>query len=209
MFNAGETSLEFKGGFIETDPFFLSKERRKEAYMVLRGERKGIEKKFFELSTRVVEEQGLKVYDLDYLPGTYELRLYIYDPESGTAQIEDCVRIDQAMTPFIEEEEWVPSKLTLEVSSPGLYRQLTTKEHFEGAVGEKVSLQLMKKLQDVVSDEVGETLSRKVRGEKKVVAPLTEVNEEGISVELEQQNVAHLSFNDIKKANLETDIDVN
>ena len=62
--------------------------------MVLKEERQGLEKKFFELSVKVVAEQGLQIYDMDYFPGSGEWRIFIFNEGTDTAVIEDCVRVD-------------------------------------------------------------------------------------------------------------------
>ena len=51
----------------------------------------GVEKKFWELCLSVVQEQGLALYDLEFLPGQKLLRLYIMNPETKSAVIEDCI----------------------------------------------------------------------------------------------------------------------
>tara|TARA_Y100000590_G_scaffold470750_1_gene669290 strand:- start:60665 stop:61147 length:483 start_codon:yes stop_codon:yes gene_type:complete len=159
-----------------------------------------MDKKFFELCQKVVSAEGLEIYDLDYLPGSHELRLYIQNPETRTAVIEDCIKIDKAMTPYIEEEEWMPSELTLEVSSPGVYRNLTSLEHFKIVEGQNVQLTLKKKLDDDL-----EGLPKKLKGQKKIIGTLIEVLEEGIALEIEDLKI-NLKYDEIKKANLEVDI---
>ncbi|MFT6069299.1 MAG: ribosome maturation factor RimP [Bacteriovoracaceae bacterium] len=166
--------------------------------MVLRQERTGVDKRFFELCSKVVEAEGLHVYDMDYLHGSHELRLFVINPETNTAVIDDCMKIDRALTPFIEEEEWMPAELTLEVSSPGVYRNLTTLEHFENVVGQRVQLHLKQKLDEAEL----EGLPRKLKGQKKLIFLLTKVNEDSIDVELENISL-NIKYDEIKKANLE------
>jgi len=110
--------------------------------MILKSERVGIQKKFYDLVKGVVNDKNLCLYDLDYFPGNGELKVFIYSSETKTAQIEDCVSIDRALTPFIDSLEWMPEKLTLEVSSPGVYRNLKTLEHFDMAIGELIAINL-------------------------------------------------------------------
>jgi ribosome maturation factor RimP len=169
--------------------------------LVLRQERTGVDKQFFELCSKVVEAEGLKVYDMDYLHGSHELRLFIFDPETNSAVLEDCMKVDRALSPFIEEEEWMPAELTLEVSSPGVYRNLTTIEHFKNVEGEPVQLLLKKKL----DEELLEGLSRKLKGQKKFVVQLVEVTDDSLNIELENKNI-NIKFDEIKKANLEIEI---
>lgn len=169
--------------------------------MVLREERSGMDKKFFELCSKIVTAEGLEIYDMDYLPGSHELRLYIVDPKTGTAVIEDCIKVDKAMTPFIEEEEWMPSELTLEVSSPGVYRSLTTLEHFKSVEGENVQLTLKKKL----NEKELEGLPKKLKGQKVFVGHLAASTAEGLEIEIEDCKLS-FKYDEIKKANLEVDI---
>lgn len=157
-----------------------------------------MDKKFFELCSKVVTTEGLEVYDMDYLYGSHELRLYVVDPETGSAVIDDCIKIDNALTPYIDEEEWMPSELTLEVSSPGVYRGLTCVEHFEAACGELVQLVLKKKLEEKVPNG----LPKKIANQKKVIATLVEATNEGIVIELEENKINFI-YDEIKKANLE------
>jgi ribosome maturation factor RimP len=165
--------------------------------MVLRGERTGMEKRFFELCERVVPETGLELYDLDYLTGSSELRVFIRDPQTKTAVIEDCMKVDRALSPFLEED-WTPEALTLEVSSPGLFRHLKTLEHFKEVVGENITLSLSGKI-------VGEGLSKAALSLKKITAPLKAVDDKGLVVEIENKAIV-IEFEKIKKANLETEL---
>lgn len=174
--------------------------------MVLRQERKGMEKKFFELCTQVVKDENLELYDLEYLPGSHELRLYIQNPETGTAVLEDCIRVDRAMTPHIDDSDWMPEELTLEVSSPGLYRQLNTLMHFETVVGEKIKLIAMKKLEVLFSGTDDVELPRKVKSGKTLIAKLLKVTPEELELELDEKKL-NMKFDWIKKANLETELD--
>ena len=103
-------------------------------------ERKGLEKKFFELVQDVVKGEGYELYDLEYLTGQKLLRLYIMDPETQTVVIEDCVQVDRALTEPFEQNDWIPEDVVLEVSSPGIYRKLRNKQHFEWSLEKRIAL---------------------------------------------------------------------
>lgn len=163
--------------------------------MVIREERAGLEKKFYDLCQQVCETEGLELYDLDYYSGNYDLRVYIRDPKTGTALIEDCVKIDRALTPHIDELEWMPAQLNLEVSSPGVYRNLTQHHHFEECLGDEIQVVLKKKME-------GDDLPKKVKGNKKFVGVLKEKTADSLVLEIEKMSLTIL-LNDIAKANLE------
>ncbi len=170
--------------------------------MVLKEERQGLEKRFFELSVKVVSDLGLKLYDMDYFPGNGEWRIFIYNEGTDTAVIEDCVRVDKALTPYVEESEWMPENLTLQVSSPGIDRSLRTRVHFERVLGKCVKLVLVKRL----GSDLFPGLPKSLKGEKKVVAKLVSLNDDGLTLSYRDEFNFTLGFSDIKKANQEPEL---
>ena len=168
--------------------------------MDLSKKRSGVEEKFYNLCSKVVPENGLQLYDMEYIAGSYTLKVYILDEATGTAVIEDCVKIDRALTPFIDEEDWVPEQLTLEVSSPGMFRELKTLEHFQSAIGEIVSCTISGQL----APEVLGQLPKKVAGLKKFRGKLESVTETNIMLDLKDFQLP-LTYEQIKKASLDPD----
>ncbi len=169
--------------------------------MVLREERKGIDKKFYELCEKVVKEEGLDLYDMDYISGSHCLRLFIKAHKTETAQIEECIKVDRALTEHIDESDWMPEVLNLEVSSPGLFRQITSIEHFKLTCGKDILLVLKSGLSHY-SDE-SSSLQKKHEKAKKVIGRLHGADEDGIDIEIFNKRFS-LPYSEIKKANLET-----
>ena len=184
-------------------PFFLifSKTR---GFVERELVRTGIEKKFFELVSDLVQKEGLELYAMDYLGGQQVLRIFIQNPETKTATLDHCAQVDRAMTPFVEELDWMPEELTLEVSSPGVYRDIKEGKQFTEAVGERVSLSLYRK---VSSEDFlpGQAVDNKVTKDKKIFAFLVEAKEEEIYFSSEKGAEAQfkVKLEDIKKANVE------
>ena len=188
--------------------------------MDFKTERKGLEKKFYELCFPVVTELGYELYDLQYLAGGQTLRLFIENPETKTAVLDDCAAVDRALSEPIDHAEWVPESLVLEVSSPGLFRPLRTLEHFERTIGENICLHLNQKLELLLeassrSEAKSIELPKKMKSEKKLIANLVNVVEDGLEVRLDtgkdresDNSIVWIGFENIKKANLETNIDL-
>lgn len=168
--------------------------------MVIRGPRSGMELKFFEIASKVLSELELEMYDLEWNASSGQLCLYIMNPKTKTAVIEDCVKVDRAFTPYIENETWIPENLTLEVSSPGLFRYLTTLSHFKNVEGQDVTLALLKKIDETVYPDFPKVL----RNNLKIKVKLLEAKEESIVVDAKGVKV-EIPYTQIKKANLETD----
>ena len=127
--------------------------------------------------------------------------VYIYDQKTDSAVIEDCIKVDKALSPYIEDLDWMPENLVLQVSSPGIDRFLKTKEHFERAIGLKVKLVLGLRLH---GDEFP-GIPKSLKGEKKVVAKLESLDNDGLNLLYRDQFAFFISYNDVRKANLEPD----
>jgi ribosome maturation factor RimP len=167
----------------------------------LNAERSGLEQKFFDLSFNVVKNNDLDLYDLEWHPAQGELRLFIMNPVTKTATLEDCIKIDRAFTPYFESETWMPENVTLEVSSPGLFRELKNISHFESVVGEDVALVLTK----AISEEQSLEFPKSQRNNLKLKAKLLKTSSDKITVEVKEIKL-EIPFEQIKKANLETNL---
>ena len=162
--------------------------------------KEGLEAKFYELCQKLTSENDLELYDLDYLSNNHTLRVFIMNPETKTAVVEDCVLIDKALTPFVEEEEWMPDTLTVEVSSPGIFRTLKTTRHFEWSVGERVSITI----QGNLSEEVVGSLPKSLQGQKKFIGVVESASDENIVLNIEDKNISiPIELDLIKKAQWE------
>lgn len=161
--------------------------------------RSNLEQKFFELTEKIVHENNYALYDVEYHSGSSTLRVFIMDPETKTAVIEDCVKVDRAFDPYCETESWIPEDFTLEVSSPGVYRNIRSKQHFESALGEIISVTLSGQLRQDLD------LPNKIKKNKKLRGKLLKLENEHIELEVEQAPV-QIPFEVLKKASLDPDL---
>ena len=79
---------------------------------------------------------GLDLYDLELSKGT--LNVTVNKP--GGVDLESLTRANRAISEWLDLNDPIPGRFTLDVSSPGLERRLRTVEHFRTAVGEVVTL---------------------------------------------------------------------
>ena len=89
-----------------------------------------------------VAELGYAIWDITYskIGADYHLEITI-DKEDGI-NIEDCERVHRAIDPILDEKDPIEGFYYLEVSSPGVERELRLEEHFLWAVGERVEAKL-------------------------------------------------------------------
>lgn len=149
----------------------------------------------------VVVEAGYRLYDMEYVTSQKLLRLYIQDPRTGSALIEDCVKVDHALTAPFETETWIPEDVVLEVSSPGVYRHLSTLEHFKMTIGEMIAVVIMGQL----SEEQTKDAPKGIKGEKKFRGKLTEAGPEDFVIDIKGFPLK-LTYKQTKKVNLDPDL---
>ena len=140
-----------------------------------------IEEQFSTLCGQVTEQLGLLLYDIDYRPTQSKLIVYIMNDQTDTADIKDCVKVNEVLTARIETEDWIPKNLFLEVSSPGVPRKLKWPWHFKRVCGKKVKLRLFN--------------GNVIEGN------LLNADEKEIKIE-EKEAVLRLDYKNIKKAQL-------
>ena len=106
--------------------------------------KENIEKKTEELLEPIAKENGVSIYDVEYVKeaGEWDLRAYIDKPEG--VNINDCVNVNHALSDALDVDDFIEEAYTLEVSSPGLGRTLKKDRHFANSLGMEVELKLYK-----------------------------------------------------------------
>ncbi|MGH8232216.1 MAG: ribosome maturation factor RimP [Steroidobacteraceae bacterium] len=99
--------------------------------------------KLIALTEPLLEQLGYELVDLEYAPGRAHSLLRIFIDRREGVGIDDCERVSRELSALLDVEDPVPTRYTLEVSSPGLDRVLRTPEHFQRFVGERVRLELL------------------------------------------------------------------
>ena len=105
---------------------------------------KAVENRTEELLAPIAEENGVEIYDVEYLKegSDWYLRAYIDKPEG--VNIPDCENVSRALSDKLDEVDFIDDAYILEVSSPGLGRTLKKDKHLEKSLGEEVELRLYK-----------------------------------------------------------------
>ena len=97
-----------------------------------------------ELAEHVAEKLGYVIWDTEYVKegGRYILR-YTIDRDGGVG-IDDCERFHREIDPLLDEADPIEESYTLEVSSPGIERELKYEWHYECCTGDTVEVHLYK-----------------------------------------------------------------
>jgi ribosome maturation factor RimP len=86
----------------------------------------------------LVKEENLELVDLEFSSGGPRSILRIYVDKPGGVTIDDCADLSRKISDFLDMEDLIPHRYSLEVSSPGLERPLINREDFIRRKGEKV-----------------------------------------------------------------------
>ena len=97
-----------------------------------------------EIAEPVAERLGYVIWDTEYVRegGRYILR-YTIDKDGGV-DINDCERFHREIDPLLDEADPIEESYTLEVSSPGIERELKYEWHYECCIGDTVEARLYK-----------------------------------------------------------------
>ena len=92
----------------------------------------------------IVTNLGYKLYDVIYEKEAkdYYLRIFI-DNENGIS-LEDCEKVNNAITEILDEKDYIKDQYFLEVSSPGIERVLRKDWQLEENIGQEVEVKLFK-----------------------------------------------------------------
>lgn len=90
----------------------------------------------------VVEQMGLSLWDVEFVKeGARQILRVTIDSENGIG-IDDCERVHRAIDPLLDEADPIETPYHLEVSSPGIERELRTSAHLAACRGAEVELRL-------------------------------------------------------------------
>jgi ribosome maturation factor RimP len=103
----------------------------------------------YDLVKNAVNDQGVELWDVKYVKegASWYLRIFIDSPDG--INIDDCTNVSHAVDPILDEHDPIDNSYYLEVSSPGLMREISREEHFVWAIGKDVKVKLYKALNGV------------------------------------------------------------
>ncbi len=85
---------------------------------------------------------GYRIWDVTYSKIGADYHLEITIDKDGGINIDDCEKVHRAIDPVLDECDPIESFYYLEVSSPGIERELRTDEHIALSLGQRVEARL-------------------------------------------------------------------
>lgn len=144
------------------------------------------------------QAHGLVLFDVELLvKGRWIIRVYVDHPgkiEPGKGiNVHECAQVSRYIEAYLDASEAVPERYVIEVSSPGIERELKKPRHLQQAVGEDIQL--------VVREQVA--------GKNKVIGKLLSFEDGTLSVQLEDDEgePVDIDWANVKEARLKYDYD--
>lgn len=140
-------------------------------------------KRIEEVAKDACKEQSLSLYGVEMKSASKGLIVIVYITKISGVTIDDCKSVSRYISNVLDQEDFIESTYFLEVSSPGLERDLKFKSHYASAIGEILKI--------TYHNEMGKNVTQK--GE------LLEVLPDSIKIK-EKEEIVEIQFTSIKKA---------
>jgi len=147
--------------------------------------REEVREKLIKLVEPLVESRGFELVQLEYIPGK-KGHLQLFIDRKGGITVDHCELVSNAVSDLLDYHDPIDHTYTLEVSSPGLERPLTKKEHFDRFAGEKVKIKT----------------TEKIEGRRNYSVTLEGTGDNSVFVKLEDGSRMEIPMKMIEKANL-------
>ena len=103
-----------------------------------------IETNVIKILEPIINNLGYEVYDVIYEKEGKDNYLRIFIDNEKQITLEDCEKVNNAITDILDEKDLIKSQYFLEVSSPGLERRIRTDKQLEMFKNEKIEIHLFK-----------------------------------------------------------------
>lgn len=135
------------------------------------------------LAQKKVENTEYTLYDVEYVKEGTEYFLRIYFDKIGGLTLDDCVHLSELMAEELDKKDLIEDKYYLEVSSPGIERELRNLEEIKNSEGKYVYIKTYEK----------------VDNEKEFYGDLISVENENIVIDYKVKGRSKKSTIDYKK----------
>ena len=103
-----------------------------------------LEEKVEELVTPKINSIGYRVYDVMYVKEGKDNYLRIFIDNDEGISLNDCEKVNDAITDMLDEANYIKDQYFLEISSPGVERNIRKNEHLQESLGMEITVKLFK-----------------------------------------------------------------
>lgn len=108
-----------------------------------------------EIAAPLSEKMGLRLWDVRYVKEGSSWYLRIFIDKDGGVDINDCENFSRAIDAPLDELDPIDGGYILEVSSPGIERELVKDRHFDEFIGADVMVRMIRPIEGIGKDFKG------------------------------------------------------
>lgn len=150
-----------------------------------------IEERVKTVAARAANENGVEFVHCELVGAKRNMTVRVYIDKAGGVTVEDCATVSRRMEEILDSDDFIPSAYLLEVSSPGLERELYSVEDFRKFTGQKVKVKL----------------ASPVNGQKVFIGQIAGVEGEDVLLAEKTQGEVRFPHKEVVKANLRVDLE--
>ena len=106
-----------------------------------------LEEKVEELVTPKINSIGYRVYDVMYVKEGKDNYLRIFIDNDEGISLNDFEKVNDAITDMLDEANYIKDQYFLEISSPGVERNIRKNEHLQESLGMEITVKLFKPIE--------------------------------------------------------------
>lgn len=137
-----------------------------------------------QLALPILADLGLELYDLEYAGGTVKVTIDTPPGSPGGVDVDQLARATRLISRDLDHADPIPGQYTLEVSSPGLERNVRLPRHFQREIGKQVAVRL----------------TNVVNGERRISGVLVAASETDFTVRTETGDERVISLDQVDRA---------
>jgi ribosome maturation factor RimP len=154
-------------------------------------DRSSVENKVQEIAAAAAAEQGLELVRIIVKGSDKSPTVTVFIDREGGVTHEDCVKVSRRMDEALDADDFISSAYTLEVSSPGLERELYSLQDFVRFTGSLAKIKV----------------NTPVEGQRNFRGRITAVEGEEIVFDDRAKGKVTFPYGHVAKANLEIDLE--
>lgn len=143
-----------------------------------------------EIATKVASAAGSELVHVETAGTKRDMVVRVFIDKEGGVTLGDCSTVSRGIEDVLDAEDFIPSKYVLEVSSPGIERELYSLADFIKFTGELAKVKT----------------KTEIDGQKNFVGRIVSVDGERITLDDRTRGQVSFDYGDVSKANLKIDL---
>ncbi|HMQ02808.1 MAG TPA: ribosome maturation factor RimP [Pyrinomonadaceae bacterium] len=150
-----------------------------------------LEKKIRKIASKAATDLEIEFVHLEVAGEKRNMTVRVYIDKPGGVNVEDCADVSRSIEDKLDADDLIPNTYVLEVSSPGLERELFSIDDFRRFAGHKVKVKL----------------NSPVHEQKVFVGTIESVNGSNVVISEKRLGEIEIPYDTVLKANLRVDLE--